>query len=440
MKTENLIAVLSASVVVTGAALSSQFTSKEQPLARYKAPVTTEKPVTEEKPCVFMSVMGEQSVTDYAQYKNNTKAQVTIDKGEKWLAEAQNKDGGWGAGSHSNQGEMNPHAVSSDPATTAMASMALYRMGYSIDKGKYKKQLKDALDFLVSEVEQNKNNEFITQVRGTQIQTKLGQNIDAALTLQFLNQVVPTLSDGNLKKRVENAIQICVDKVEQSYDASGKVSGAGWAGVLQSSFANAGLEQASKNKNIKVSKDKIAAARNYQKSNYDADNKTAKTEDGAGIMLYAVSSSVRGSAGEAKEAEELFEKAKADGKISQRAEMNRESLEKIGVPREKAASYEVASKVYKAAKVQAMDDNVMNGFGNNGGEEFMSFLQTGESLIVKKDNDWKTWYDNVSGKIIKIQNDNGSWNGHHCITSPVFCTATCLLILTIENDIKTLQQ
>ncbi len=82
----------------------------------------------------------------------------------------------------------------------------------------------------------------------------------------------------------------------------------------------------------------------------------------------------------------------------------------------------------------------MNGFGNNGGEEFISFLQTGESLIVKKDNDWKTWYDNVSGKIIKIQNDNGSWNGHHCITSPVFCTATCLLILTIENDIKTLQQ
>ncbi len=46
MKTENLIAVLSASVVVTGAALSSQFTSKEQPQACYKASVTAEKPVT----------------------------------------------------------------------------------------------------------------------------------------------------------------------------------------------------------------------------------------------------------------------------------------------------------------------------------------------------------------------------------------------------------
>ncbi|MEW5677489.1 hypothetical protein ABGT15_14355 [Flavobacterium enshiense] len=440
MKTENLIAVLSASVLVTGAAITSRFNPEVHYEAQYEQPIKITQPLSEEKPCVFMSVMGEQSVTDYAKYKNDSKTAATIDKGEKWLVEAQNNDGGWGAGSHSNQGEMNPHAVSSDPATTAMASMALYRMGYSIDKGKYKEQLKDALDFLLSEVEKNKNSEYITQVRGTQIQTKLGQNIDAALTLQFLNQVVPTLSDGNLKKRVENAIQICVDKVEKSYDDNGKVSGAGWAGVLQSSFANAGLEKAAKNKSIKVNKDKITAARNYQKSNYDADSKTAKTEDGAGIMLYAVSSSVRGSAEEAKEAEEVFEKAKADGKIDRRAEMNRENLEKAGVTREKAASYEVASKVYKAAKVQAMDNNVMNGFGNNGGEEFMSFLQTGESLIVKKDSDWKHWYDNVSGKIIKIQNENGSWNGHHCITSPVFCTATCLLILTIENDIKTLQQ
>jgi hypothetical protein len=83
---------------------------------------------------------------------------------------------------------------------------------------------------------------------------------------------------------------------------------------------------------------------------------------------------------------------------------------------------------------------VLNGFGNNGGEEFLSFLQTGESMIVSKDNDWKKWYDNIGGKLIKIQNDNGSWNGHHCITSPAFCTATCLLVLSIENDIDALQK
>ncbi len=178
-----------------------------------------------------------------------------------------------------------------------MASMALYRMGYSIDKGKYKKQLKDALDFLVSEVEQNKNNEFITQVRGTQIQTKLGQNIDAALTLQFLNQVrTDTIRRKPQKKSGKRHPDLC----GQSGTILRSQRKSEWCGlgrrttiVVCQCRIGAGFQ----NKNIKVSKDKIAAARNYQKSNYDADAKTAKTEDGAGIMLYAVSSSVRGSAG-----------------------------------------------------------------------------------------------------------------------------------------------
>ena len=78
----------------------------------------------------------------------------------------------------------------------------------------------------------------------------------------------------------------------------------------------------------------------------------------------------------------------------------------------------------------------MEGFGSNGGEEFLSYLQTGEGMIVSKDTDWKKWYDNISGRLIKIQNQNGSWNGHHCITSPVFCTATCLLVLSVNNDIE----
>lgn len=440
MKTRKLLIAIGGTVLLTGIVLGAKTNTEKRLISRYEEQTPVKKPTTEEKPCVFMSVMGEQSVENQSVNKTDAKVKLAIDKGEAWLGKAQNQDGGWGAGSHSNQGEMNPHAVSSDPATTAMASMALYRMGYSINSGKYKQELSNALQYLLNEVEKNKDNEFITQIRGTQIQTKLGQNIDAVLTLQFLNQIIPTITDQKLAKKVEDAIQICVDKIEKSYDGNGKVSGAGWAGVLQSSFANSGLEQASKNKNIKVNKDKIDAARKYQKDNYDTEKNTAKTEDGAGVMLYAVSSSVRGSAAEAKEAEDLLENAKASGKIDKKAVMNKENLEKIGVSKEKASSYDVATKVYKAAKTQAMDNNVMNGFGNNGGEEFLSFLQTGESMMVKKDDDWKNWYDNVSGKMIKIQNDNGSWNGHHCITSPVFCTATSLLILTIENDIKSFQQ
>jgi hypothetical protein len=94
--------------------------------------------------------------------------------------------------------------------------------------------------------------------------------------------------------------------------------------------------------------------------------------------------------------------------------------------------------VYQSAKVQAQRDDVIDGFGSNGGEEFLSYLQTGESMVIGKDAGWQQWYDNISGRMLKIQNNDGSWNGHHCITSPVFCTATSLLILSINNDIQKL--
>jgi hypothetical protein len=97
--------------------------------------------------------------------------------------------------------------------------------------------------------------------------------------------------------------------------------------------------------------------------------------------------------------------------------------------------YTTAYQVNKAANRLAQDENVMTGFGNNGGEEFLSYLQTGEGMIMSRDEGWKKWYDKMSGRLLSIQNRDGSWSGHHCITSPVFCTATCLLILSINNDI-----
>jgi len=59
-------------------------------------------------------------------------------------------------------------------------------------------------------------------------------------------------------------------------------------------------------------------------------------------------------------------------------------------------------------------------------------------MIIGKDSEWKNWYDSMSGRLVNIQNDDGSWSGHHCITSPVFCTAACLLILSINNDVQKL--
>lgn len=400
----------------------------------------TKRILAHEDGCVFMTVMGEQSSEDYSIFKNNKNLTLSVNDGLLWLTEAQLRNGGYGAGSHAHQEIMDPHAVSADPATTAMVGMAFLRSGNTLNKGKYSENLQKALHYLLETVENtSKGNPYITDVRGTQIQTKLGENIDAVLTAQFFSNMLHQKLDPEEKKRIERALDICVSKIEAATDAEGRQQGAGWAGVLQSGLASTALESASA-MGAKVDKNVLDKTRDYQKGNYNENTNEVKADDGAGVMLYAVSGSVRATAKDARRAEERIKKAKKEGKLSENAPVTAENLKKAGYSDAEAAEYSTSYNIYQSAKNTAQQEDVLNGFGNNGGEEFLSFLQTGESLVVNKDADWKKWYDDMSGRILKIQNQDGSWNGHHCITSPVFCTATSILLLTVENDIEFLRK
>lgn len=390
--------------------------------------------------CVFMTVMGEQSSSDFNVFKSDENLILSVRDGLSWLAEAQLPNGGFGAGSHSAQHVRDPHAVTADPATTAMVAQAFLRSGTTIRKGQYAKNLKMAISFLLETVENaSPSSPYITQVRGTQIQTKLGENIDAVLTAQLLSNLLDRNLSGIDKKRVIRALDICVGKIEAATDSSGRQKGAGWAGVLQSGLATSALE-AAQAVGADVDEEVVERSKNYQQDNYDEETGNVKTDDGAGVMLYAVSGSVRGSAKDARRAEQAINKAKKAGKLPKNAPVNADNLRKAGYGEAEATGYATAYNVYQSAKKTAQREDVLNGFGNNGGEEFLSFLQTGESLLVNKDQEWKGWYDDMSGRILKIQNPDGSWNGHHCITSPVFCTATSLLLLTVENDIAFLSK
>lgn len=397
------------------------------------------KPFVPPKGCVFRTLMGEESSELHDIYKTPEKVVQSIDRGLSWIIQAQNGNGGWGAGSHSRQDIVDPHAVEADPATTAMVSMALLRSGSTLTEGKYAKHLQRALEFLLKATENSESeSQNITSLTGTQIQTKLGQNIDVILTAQFFSNVLDYAGHDNaLKKRIQTSLNTCVSKIQRAQDASGNIAGAGWAGVLQSSFAANALESA-QTKGAAVDKKALERSRDAQKNNYNAKTGDVNTDTGAGIMLYSVSGSARASAKEARRVEEEFKKAKEAGALPAEAAVTPENLAKIGFDKDDAMKYTTAYEVYQSAKVQAQREDVMDGFGSNGGEEFLSYLQTGESMVIGKDNGWQKWYDNISGRMLKIQNNDGSWNGHHCITSPVFCTATSLLILSINNDIDKL--
>jgi len=84
--------------------------------------------------------------------------------------------------------------------------------------------------------------------------------------------------------------------------------------------------------------------------------------------------------------------------------------------------------------VNRMDDpKFAAGFGSNGGEEFLSHLSIGESLILRGGEDWSKWDKSMTQNMNRIQNDDGSWSGHHCITGRTFCTSAALLVLMVDR-------
>ena len=72
-------------------------------------------------------------------------------------------------------------------------------------------------------------------------------------------------------------------------------------------------------------------------------------------------------------------------------------------------------------------------FSQAGGEEYLAFHLITETMLQKGGKDWQARFPTVRDKIISVQNADGSWTGHHCITSRTFCTAAACLVLSSPN-------
>ncbi len=359
----------------------------------------------------------------------------------QWMANAQAPNGGYGAGLHSAQHVRDPHAVKTDPATTSLVGLAYVRTGSTHKSGPYQKQVSGILNHLLEHVEGlGKNPTTFTNQKGTQPQSKLGYNIDATFTSQFLTRMLEfTAQETQLNERIKNGVSICVQVIEAQQNDDGSIQGGTWAGVLQSSMANSALEQADNN-GVKVNKDKLKRSRSYQRKNFDSKTGKVSTDAAAGIDLYAISSSNRASAMNARRAEKVIEKAKEEGKLEPNAEINSRNLQIAGLEDADAEEWAGDYTTNEATIQQLQRDDVLSGFGNNGGEEFISYMMTSESLVITGGDAWTSWNEKMNERLEKIQNQDGSWSGHHCITSPVFCTAAVIMTLATDRDVEYLAQ
>ena len=336
--------------------------------------------------------------------------------GVDWLASVQGNNGGWGQDggetSFVRVGE-NLESNGNDLANTAAAVMALIQAGHTPDGGKHRAVVRRGLEFVLHQVEASPEDGLaVSSITGTQIQRKLGPYIPTFLTARLLAEIDGELEDATLNERVREGLQKCVRKIErnQESDGSWNVSG-GWAPILGTSIASRSLAIA-KNKRVEVSEVVLARVDNYTKDSAKAVASPAGAEGASSRSVVSALAADGSSAGIA-----LYKGAQVLEQLSRTEEDRERNADEIA-----------------AISGQLANGRFVRGFGSMGGEEYFSYLNISDSLRRTGGEEWETWNGKIKTQLARMQNEEGSWAGHHCITGRVAVTSAAVLTLLADQQ------
>jgi hypothetical protein len=353
-----------------------------------------------------------------------------VEKGLAWLARNQMKNGAWDQGEES-RNMRSKRLDKASVADTCIATLAFLRAGHTPKKGKYASNVKKAVEFLCKEIEANKGKSlYITKTRGTRVQSKLGTYIDTFLACTLLSEVAGKMPDKKAGQKVAAVLDIVLTKIAKNQRKDGTWDNRGWAPVLAQGMAAKGINRAAQ-AGYRVDKAVLQRAENYAKKQYDQKSGKFKAKGSAGVALYTGSanlSAMRDSDNTNKLRERQARVVLANPKAAQPARVKAEKQIKDILSNRK--QMEAAE---QAIIKRMSDKRFVAGFGSNGGEEFLSHMNIGESLVVKGGKAWKAWDKKMTANMNRIQNKDGSWSGHHCITGRTFCTSSALLVLMVDR-------
>jgi hypothetical protein len=374
---------------------------------------------------VAAAMIGIYAETGFSSDQENGKkdpVDLAVAKGLKWLVSVQGKDGGWGQDggetSYVRQGER-LESTGNDVANTAVVAEALLHTGTTATRGEYREPLQRAVNFILKNVEPSPADGLaVTNLQGTQIQRKLGPYIDTFLASKVLAELDGTMNDDAANARVRRNLQKTVAKIEKAQLKDGSWNlGGGWAPILGTSMASQSLYIA-----------KTKGAANAQVAMDRVDRYTAVTaaQPAAAAPVAAGSGGARVYLGSKAETVEVS--AVSAGVPLYKKAQELEQLSRTEKDREKNA------KQIREITDQLADTKFVTGFGSIGGEEFFSYLNISESLRRTGGPEWKKWNMEMTAKLLKLQNEDGTWAGHHCITGRVAVTSAAILLLTADRE------
>jgi hypothetical protein len=276
---------------------------------------------------------------------------------------------------------------------------------------------------------------FMMNQGNTLVQTKIGTHVDSYLATLMLSEVKDRMPDAEGEKRVTLALKKLISKMEKNQQADGMWAGKGynaWAPVLGQGLGTKAIARARQagadvaDATLEKAKQTVEKAYNARTGKYTLDVRAA-----AGVQLYSASSSLA-------TLQDLLNTYKAQEKEIRQtatsgstASLRQSALTKLTTIKKTKKTHLEASKVVLK---NLTNSRFVAGFGNNGGEEFLSYMNISEALAVKGGKDWTTWDRNMARNLSHVQNKNGSWSGHHCITGTTFCTSSALLVLMADRS------
>ncbi len=312
-------------------------------------------------------------------------SRTAIKKGTAWLIKAINSDGGAGLDIGAN----------SDVACTGVVGVALLSQGQTCLEGEHRNRQKRLGEFLLNRVEKMNRNGSL-QNSTSQIEGDLGPYATHFFATICLSQMMGESMNVERYRRAVSRLEKYISSNQKKDGSWGSnawapllATACGWVALRASNFAGISVSGSSKKAGDYLIRNMPQIGRTWGSGSWYH-------------RLYGTAAGLRVLYAQNRDGEEKAKTALGD--------------------------------------ILALVEANNRAFGGAGGEEYLTFHYMTEMLMQMGGDNWVRWYPTIRDKLIDVQNKDGSWTGHHCITSRTFSTACALMSLSAPNRFLPISQ